>query len=277
LRNITVLAVALEIVEQRLCEPMNVADLAKSCFVSYSGLQKLFAYAFNCSVSEYITKRRLSRASEELLSNKSVTDIALDYQYNSSEAFSRAFRRFWGISPSEFRKTRRFTDLHPKFKIENNGGIKVNRKPLDISELYDELKKLGGTYALSIDIVNFTEVNEKYGYAAGDIAIAESFARIEREIDNRMLLFRTGGDEFAVITTLESTADAEALARKITAQNNKPINAVKCEIPLSLRVGVSRIPKKVLNYQKSLEILSKSVAQARSDGNDVAVYVNNEN
>ena len=54
LRNIAVLAAALEIVEQRLCEPMNAADLAGACFMSYSGLQKLFGYTFGCPVSEYI-------------------------------------------------------------------------------------------------------------------------------------------------------------------------------------------------------------------------------
>ena len=278
MRNITVLTAALEIVEQRLCEPMNAADLAKACFVSYSGLQKLFAYSFGCSVSEYITKRRLSRASMELLTNdKSVTDIALDYQYNSSEAFSRAFRRFWGIPPSEFRKTRRFTELHPKFKLENNdGGVKMHsRRPIDVSELYDELRKLGGTYALSIDIVNFMNINDDYGYAAGDIVIAESFARIERELDNQMFLFRIGGDEFAVVTALNSLTDTEALAQKITAQNGVVIKAGEHEIPVSLRIGISQIPSKGLSYQKSLEILSKSVAQARTNNDRITVYVEN--
>lgn len=280
MRNIAVLSVALEIVEQRLCEPMNAADLAKDCFVSYSGLQKLFAYAFGCSVSEYITKRRLSKASMELLSTeKNVTDIALDYQYNSLEAFSRAFRRFWGITPSEFRKNRRFTELHPKFKLENDdGGVTMSsRKPIDISELYDELKKLGGTYALSIDIINFMKVNDEYGYAAGDIVIAEAFARIERELDERMILFRIGGDEFAVVTTLESGTDAESLAKKITSKNGTVVKVGEHEIPLSLRIGISQIPDKVLSYQRSLEILSKSVAQARSNNDHVAVYAGGGN
>ena len=84
MRDLTTMSAALEIVEQQLCEPMNAADLAKACFLSYSGLQKLFGYAFGCSVSEYITKRRLSRASSELISSgKSITDIALDYQYKT--------------------------------------------------------------------------------------------------------------------------------------------------------------------------------------------------
>lgn len=278
LRNITVLTAALEIVERQLKEPMNAADLAKACFVSYSGLQKLFSYALGCSVSAYITKRRLSRASMELLNNESITEIAFKYQYNSSEAFSRAFRRFWGITPSEFRKTRRFTELHPKFIIENNnGGVFMSaRKPLDVSELYDELKKLGGTYALSIDIINFMKVNDVYGYAAGDIVIAESFARIERELDDEMFLFRIGGDEFAVLTTLKSVEDAVALARKITAHNGVAVKAAEQNIPLALRVGINRITNKPLSYQKALEVLGKSVDQARNNNDPIAVYVDDE-
>ena len=275
LRDFSVLSAALEIVEQRLCEPMSAADLAKACYSSYSGLQKLFKYAFSCSISEYITKRRLSRASSELISSDdSIIDIALSHQYDSPEAFSRAFRRFWGISPSEFRKTRRFSELQPKFKLEENyGGFKMSiRKPLDVSEMYDELKRLGGRYALSIDIMRFDQVNKDYGYAAGDIVIAEAFARIERELTNDILLFRTGGDEFAVVTSYEAVSEAEALARKITKQNGTEVLAGEHKIPLSLHVGISQIPVTTLNYQKALDILCNAVNQARKTSDHVAVY-----
>lgn len=146
------------------------------------------------------------------------------------------------------------------------------RKPLDVSELYDELKKLGGTYALSIDIIQFMQINEQYGYPIGDIVIAESFARIEKELDEKMLLFRIGGDEFAVATPLKTSKEAEALAKKITAQNNNPVKANGYEIPLSLRVGITKIPSGALSYQKSLEILNKSVAKARSKNEYIAIY-----
>ena len=270
-RNIAVLAAALEMVELRLCEPMNAGDLAAACFVSYSGLQKLFGYAFGCSVSEYIMKRRLSRASRALLLGGRVVDVALDYQYVSAEAFSRAFRRFWGVSPSEFRRTRRFTELHPKFELA--GGFDMTgRKPLDVSELYDELKRLGGTYALSIDIINFMWVNDTFGYAVGDGVIAAAFARIERELDGRMLLFRIGGDEFAVVTALAGVAEAEALAWKIIAHNGVVVRVLGQDIPLSLRVGVSRIPDGALSYRKALDVLNKSIAQARNNDDHMAVY-----
>ena len=279
MRDLAVITAALEIVEQRLCEKMNAADLASACYLSYSGLQKLFGYAFGCSVSEYITKRRLSRASGELLSGvKSITDIALDYQYESPEAFTRAFRRFWGITPSEFRKTRRFSQLQPRFVLEKNyGGINMSiRKPLDVSDMYDELKMLGGTYTLGIDIVNFARINNDYGYASGDIVIAEAFARIERELSEGMLLFRTGGDEFAVVTALNNVTAAEALARNITKQNGVAVKTREHDIPLSLQIGIGKIPEKSLNYQNALSILESAVERARKTPDHVAVCPDNE-
>jgi len=212
---------------------------------------------------------------ELLASDKSITNVALDYQYDSPEGFPRAFRRFWGITPSEFRKKRRFSELQPKFKLEKDyGGIAMSRrKPLDVSELYDELKKIGGTYALGIDIVNFGKVNRDYGFAAGDIVIAEAFARIERELSDHMLLFRTGGDEFAVVTAYKSISDAEALARRITAQNEAAVKIGEQEVPLSLYVGISQVPANVLNYQKALAILESAVDKAKGTTDHVAVYV----
>jgi len=275
MRNFAVLTAALEMVEQRLCEPMSAADLARSCYSSYSGLRNLFAQACHCSVSEYITKRRLSRASRELLAgDRSVTEIAFDYQYGSPEAFSRAFRRFWGIPPSEFRKTRRFAELYPKFILEKeNGGVSaMSRKSMDISELYDELKARGGMYVLSIDMINFAMLNDQFGHAAGDSAIAEAFARLDREVSGDMLLFRIGGDEFAIVTQYTSVADAEALARRIAARNGESVKYGEREIPLSLRVGISRIPDRPLNYHKALGIMYGAISEARKESDHVAVY-----
>ena len=274
MKNAQILVAALEIVEERLCEPMSADNLAKACYSSCSGLQKLFGYAFRCSVGEYITKRRLSCAARELLeSGKSITDVALDYQYGSPEAFSRAFKRFWGVSPTEFRRTRRFADLFPKFTVEiENGGIVVSKTiSVDISILYDELKKLGGTYVLSTDLVHFIQVNTNYGHAVGDVVIAEAFARVERELSPEMLLFRTGGDEFAVVTGLSDAAEAEALAKKITSRNGEAVEYGGHSIPLSIRVGVSRIPEKLFNYKKALEIMEASVGKAREAESDIAI------
>ena len=52
-------------------------------------------------MGEYIRRRRLSRAAEELAGGAKVLDTALKYGYSSSESFSRAFSAFHGAKPSE--------------------------------------------------------------------------------------------------------------------------------------------------------------------------------
>ena len=46
MRDLSIISAALIIVEERLSEEMNATDLADACYLSYSGLQKLFRYAF---------------------------------------------------------------------------------------------------------------------------------------------------------------------------------------------------------------------------------------
>ena len=93
-------------IEQRMTEELNSEILAKECHLSVYHFQRVFGALCGYSVGEYIRNRRMSLAREELTeSNRSILEIALRYQYESSESFSRAFRRFYGVNPSTVRKS----------------------------------------------------------------------------------------------------------------------------------------------------------------------------
>jgi AraC family transcriptional regulator len=258
-----ILASALDIIEENLRAPLRLEDLARACYSSPSGLQKLFRYVFRYTVSEYTSKRRLTRASAELAgSDRSILAIALDYQYNSAEAFSRAFKRFWGISPSIFRRERRFTALFPRFQLEYvNGGYVMpsSSRRVDIRDLYDVLKGLANTYMLCVDVRYLMQINEQYGHRAGDMVIAETAARIEREISPTMLMFRVGGDEFAVVTGYDDPADVEALRERIATYNGQTIDCEGQEIPVSTRYGIYQIPEGNIRYSELYGSLVQSL------------------
>lgn len=275
MRNLFVLATALEIVDKNLCEEFSVEDLARECHMSVSGLQKLFNYAFNFSVGEYLSKRRLSAAAHELVNTgKSITEIAFAYRYASPEVFSRAFKRFWGMLPSAFRKELRFSELFPKleFNLESGGKYMSNQRKVDITELYDELKKLCGTYVLCADICNLKPINDTYGYTAGDLVIAEAARRIDAELFAGMLMFRIGRDEFVAVTGYASGTDAECLAQKITESNGKPILYGGREIPLSMRIGISKIPGGALSYKEALDRMLDTIDKVKRDDVFVGVF-----
>lgn len=232
MKNLLILVDALTFVEARLTEPLTQQGIADAAYCSLSNLQKLFRYAFHCSVKEYVSKRRLTAAAGELAKGgRSVTDIALRYEYGSPEAFSRAFARVWGVPPSRFRETWRFTGLFPRYCPHFEGGYSMRK--VDISELYDVLRGLPDTYVLCFDIVGLTGINA-ISHEAGDIAIREALRRLDRAATDDMLLFRIGGDEFALVSGLRTRAEVEAFCAPILAKNGEPIECAGREFPLSL-------------------------------------------
>jgi len=265
MKNLLVLASALETVEAKIKEPLSVESLARSNYVSVSGLQKLFMYVFNCSVYEYIAKRKLSWAAYDLIHTyQSITEIALSYHYDSPEVFSKAFKRFWGILPSAYRKEVGFSELFPKFSVQQD-HLMDGRRSVDVSALYEELKSLGGSFVLCTDIVDLRGINEKIGYAGGDLAIAETAKRIDKAIGKEQLMFRIGRDEFAVITKSTRVEDAVKLAETITADNGHALQLEGKTFPLSLRIAVNKIPSGPLSYRELLDSMFETLHQIRED------------
>ena len=257
-----VLAEALEFIEARLEEPFAPEDAARACYVSLSALQKLFRHAVNLGVKEYIARRRLTSAARDLQATGArVVDVAYRYQYQSPEVFTRAFTRLWGVTPSVFRREWKFSGLFPRINDFVMGGDGAMRRKVDISELYDVLRGMRDTYALCFDMRNLTGINE-ISHKAGDQAIVECLRRIDGAAREDMLLFRIGGDEFALATGLGSREEVEAVARTVLAANGEPIVYEGQAIPVSMYAAGVRFRWNNLRYAELLERLQ----HAANDG-----------
>ena len=96
---------SIEYIEKNLIEKISLEDLAKQSFLSKYHYHRVFHGLVGETVMEYVRKRRLTEAAKELVkSNIKIVDVALKYQFSSQEAFSRAFKRMFKVSPGEFRK-----------------------------------------------------------------------------------------------------------------------------------------------------------------------------
>ncbi len=147
------------------------------------------------------------------------------------------------------------------------GGVYMGRK-VDISELYDELKAMGGdTFVLCFDIVKFDSVNKNYGRTAGDSVIREAFHRVDAAADNTMTAFRIGGDEFALITRLSDKEKVEETAQRVISLNGQPVDFEGQMIPLSLRVGA--IPLSIsrsVRYSELFDRMQHAINETRDVG-----------
>lgn len=98
----------LEFVENRVKDKLLSVEVAESAGFSHSHFRAIFKNLTGMSLAKYISLRRLNHAAFELIhSKKSISDIAMGFYYNSHDAFSRAFKREFGETPSEFRKNKR--------------------------------------------------------------------------------------------------------------------------------------------------------------------------
>lgn len=99
------LHLAIEFMEQNLRAPIQVADVSAAAFGSQWHFQRIFRFITGHSVAGYLRGRRLAEAGHRLLDPRAkVIDVALDFGYESPEAFSRAFRRAFGLSPADWRE-----------------------------------------------------------------------------------------------------------------------------------------------------------------------------
>lgn len=271
MKNFYILADALNYIEANLCNPISQEDIANVCFSSLSGLQKLFRYAFNYSLKEYISKRRLTSAAKDLINTEmTITEIAMKYQYNSPEVFTRAFSKLWDMPPSIFKTRWKFAGIFPKLMLDYQGGIIMSRKKFDISELYDVLKTKKNTYVLCFDIVGLMAIND-ISHEAGDKTILECLKRIDENAPADMILFRIGGDEFALVTGSTDFNEVEELAKKVIKLNGKTIQCNGQDIAVSMRVGGTKFMDSCLLYNELFANLHDAIINARNSERDILI------
>jgi AraC family transcriptional regulator len=103
--NIEAVLPAIDFIETHLQEAITVADIAGSVSLSLFYFSRIFNQVTRHTPYDYLMRRRLSVAAERLLeSDKRIIEIALDYQFNAPESFSRAFKRVFYMQPRQARQ-----------------------------------------------------------------------------------------------------------------------------------------------------------------------------
>lgn len=94
-------------IETRLDVDVALADVAQAAGISQWHFQRLFKALTGETLKTYIRSRRLAASLQRLLdTDLRVLDIALLAGFESQEAFSRAFKAAFGLTPQSYRKLR---------------------------------------------------------------------------------------------------------------------------------------------------------------------------
>ncbi|MDQ0776144.1 AraC family transcriptional regulator [Streptomyces aurantiacus] len=109
---------ALEHIESRLDQRIEVTELARIAVTSEYHFRRMFSALAGLPLSEYIRRRRLTVAGAEVLAEeRTLLEIAVRYGYGSGEAFARAFRAMHGVGPGEARRTGAALSSQPRLSF----------------------------------------------------------------------------------------------------------------------------------------------------------------
>src|SRR5438552_3431536 len=121
---------ALWFIESHLSSALTLDEVAAIGGVSRYHLVRAFAAATGLPVMRYVRARRLSEAARSLVSGApDILGVALDADYGSHEAFTRAFREHFGITPDAVRAQRRLDILELQEPITMDSTLIDNLAP----------------------------------------------------------------------------------------------------------------------------------------------------
>jgi len=151
---------AIEYIEDNLGSNISIDEIAKVAFTSRYHFQRMFHALTGVTLTEYIRNRRLTLAGEELSSKDvKIIDVAAKYGYESPDAFTKAFQRLHGSTPSTIKKGNSRLKSFPKlsFQISIKGECEINYRIVK----QDEFKFFGVDFLTTlIDNALYKEIPE---------------------------------------------------------------------------------------------------------------------
>lgn len=108
----TVIHIIHDYIDKNYSQNIKISMFSDKYFFSKEYLTRQFKAKYHCGIYEYVLQVRMERARELLLNPEiKIQDIAQRIGYTDNNYFSKAFRTYYGVSPSAFRQSGGITPI----------------------------------------------------------------------------------------------------------------------------------------------------------------------
>ncbi|MCE5299517.1 MAG: AraC family transcriptional regulator [Spirochaetia bacterium] len=155
-------------IEKNIRTDTEVAESIKAAGMSQASFWRVFKNVFGTTLSAYKRQRKLTLFARRLNSSaKKISDICMEYDCDSPEIITRAFKRQFGVTPARYRKdgiNKHFLERHRLSEMTIRhvmcGGISL--KPRICAERGFSIHGYNGSMTLSNGIKTVTRVFTKH-------------------------------------------------------------------------------------------------------------------
>ena len=178
---------ALEFIEDHLDETILLDDVARASHFSPYHFHRLFHGIVGETVNDYITRKRMERAAKRLVYKVefSITQIAEMGGFSSSANFSKAFKLYFGVSPSALR--------NPETSEKSKIGKLYSKygKAFDPKQMYSQFVTNSGAFCpnklkellMKIKVKEMPEQNIAYLSSPGGYELESVYSTWEKVLN----------------------------------------------------------------------------------------------
>lgn len=170
----------------------------------------------------------------------------------------------------------RISNIGKENKFDNITGLK-NRKQFEkeLTYLLDLKDQTQGVIVV-LDIDNFKNINERYGYSFGDRALNHLATQLSQTLPKGCQIYRLDGDEFAFLIENGTEDLTQSIYENIQLYVTNHFIMDNRKLYISLSAGACFFPKDGHNYQKLFRHAENAVEIAKMNGKNQLIFFSEE-
>lgn len=164
----------------------------------------------------------------------------------------------------KIRSLEKKASIDPLTKAENRSGFEDFCKRVNLHAL----RKSDFTFCvMMLDIDNFKVINDSHGHKTGDVALAEFSRIVQTTLRDGDRLFRTGGEEFVVVSVNVPPEDALAFGERVRqAVEEHEIVAGDVRLRLTCSIGICVVDSSTADLEDAVQRADQAMYQAKRKG-----------
>lgn len=267
-------------IDENLDSELSLNTVSEIAFFSPFHFHRIFKFITDETLNLYVTRQRVEKSASELIhKNVAVTEISFKYGFKDNSSFTRAFKKYYGVSPTEFRKQNpnRFSKIR---QIDSKNGQEYPDFDKYIC-IIGNIKKWIKMNA-NIEIKEMPEMDLAYVSNIGPQNLETSFQKLvqwatpQGLMDDKTKMVTIYHDSFKV-------TEAHKVRMSACILLNKPVEAKGKIGTTSIQKGkfiVGRFEIEINEFEKSwtgLFIWMSEKGYKKADKNPFEIYHNNFN